>query len=302
MLWRPPINKMADKQRLGLRAITMQQPFAAAMAAGVGLYTRRGKSTKFAEGGEWIAIHCGQNEEHLKNAALMKEIRRVWPACPTDAALKTGHRSVLGIAHFVDGNCDAKTAAASDTFLANYDCCKPAAWRADSALACDAPMAYPKGNLQVWHLQTSGFERPSEGALLLQMARGTTSTSSKVKIEVKVEEKEVKQETKSAKKRSSQRTEEDSAGGKRSKTSTKAKREEEGEWLHYGNGGWNTFSPAATAWLFGPAAAQELVEEQRGHAKKPASQRRIRLQPDDEPASWRFFLISASLMAKLKGM
>jgi hypothetical protein len=31
------------KPRLGMRAVTMQQPFAAAMAAGIGLFTRRGK-------------------------------------------------------------------------------------------------------------------------------------------------------------------------------------------------------------------------------------------------------------------
>lgn len=36
---------MAGK-RVGMRAITMQQPFAAAMAHGRGLFTRRGKPTK----------------------------------------------------------------------------------------------------------------------------------------------------------------------------------------------------------------------------------------------------------------
>lgn len=126
--------------RLGVRAITMQQPFAAAMAAGVGLFTRRGKPAAFPPGGEWIAIHCGQNDEHLRNVPLMNEIRRVWPACPTDAALRAGQRSVLGVAHFVEGSCDAKKAAATDVFLARYDCTKPVAWRADSARESSAPL------------------------------------------------------------------------------------------------------------------------------------------------------------------
>ena len=39
---------MASKKvRVGLRAITMQQPFAAAMVHGKGLYTRRGKPAKW---------------------------------------------------------------------------------------------------------------------------------------------------------------------------------------------------------------------------------------------------------------
>ena len=163
---------MAD-QRLGLRAITMQQPFAAAMAAGVGLFSRRGKPMRFeGAAGEWVAVHCGQNEEHLKNARLMKEIRRVWPSCPPDEALRAGQRSVLGVARFVDGHCDAKAASSSDVFLALYDCTKPVAWRADAARACAAPLPYPKGNLQIWHLMKSGFAKPSDSAELLQLARG----------------------------------------------------------------------------------------------------------------------------------
>jgi hypothetical protein len=157
------------KPRLGMRAVTMQQPFAAAMAAGVGLYTRRGKPTALAPGGEWVAVHCGQNDEHVKNPQLMREIRRAWPACPSDAALRAGQRSILGVAHFVDGACDARAASAKDAFLALYDCSKPVAWRADAARACAAPLPYPKGNLQLWHLLGEGFTRASDGALLLQL-------------------------------------------------------------------------------------------------------------------------------------
>jgi hypothetical protein len=168
---------MAD-ERLGLRAVTMQQPFAAAMAAGRGMYTRRGKPAAFAPSGEWVAIHCGQNDEHLKNAALMRDIRRVWPGCPPDEALRAGQRSILGVARFVDGACDAKAAAAGDVFLARYDCSKPTAWRADSARACATPLSYPKGNLQLWHLLKGGFARPAEGALLLGLARAAAGAAS----------------------------------------------------------------------------------------------------------------------------
>jgi len=64
--------------------ITLQQPFAAAMAAGVSHFTRRGKATAFAAGGEWVAIHCGSNDEHLKKPAVMAAIRKHWPECPSD--------------------------------------------------------------------------------------------------------------------------------------------------------------------------------------------------------------------------
>ncbi len=157
------------KQRLGMRAVTMQQPFAAAMAAGIGLYTRRGKPAALAPNGEWVAVHCGQNDEHLKNPQLMREIRQAWPACPSDAALRAGQRSILGVARFVDGACDARAAASRDTFLKLYDCSKAVAWRADAARACAAPLPYPKGNLQLWHLQREGFSRPQDAALLLQL-------------------------------------------------------------------------------------------------------------------------------------
>ena len=159
---------MAD--RLGIRALTMQQPFAAAMAHGQGLYSRRGKATKFAEGGEWVAVHCGQNEEHLKNAALMKAVRKHWPACPSDAELRSQMRSIVGVAHFVDGDCDAAGAARSDVFLGNYDCSKPVAWRADAARAAPRPLPYPKGNLQIWHVGASGFADASDGKGLLALA------------------------------------------------------------------------------------------------------------------------------------
>ena len=166
----PQARPAPAKQRLGMRAVTMQQPYAAAMAAGIGLYTRRGKPIALAPNGEWIAVHCGQNDEHLKNAPLMREIRQAWPSCPSDAALRAGQRSILGVARFVDGACDARAAAAKDTFLKLYDCSKAVAWRADSARACAAPLPYPKGNLQLWHLQREGFSRPEDAALLQQLA------------------------------------------------------------------------------------------------------------------------------------
>ena len=100
---------MASKTRVGMRALTMQQPFAAAMAHGQGLFTRRGKTMKFKEGGEWVAIHCGSNDAHMKNVKLMSEIRAKWPECPSDEALKAGQRSIIGAAHFVEGDVDAKS-------------------------------------------------------------------------------------------------------------------------------------------------------------------------------------------------
>ena len=171
--------------RLGLRAITMQQPYAAAMVAGEGLYTRRGKSTSFASGGEWVAIHCGQNSEHLNNATVMKAIRARWPACPSDAELRAQQRCLLGAARFVDGCVDAKAASKGDFFLANYDCAKPVAWRADGARACPRPLPYPKGQLQVWHLARGGFADAADAAAIVALAKGGTGGGA---VKVKQEE------------------------------------------------------------------------------------------------------------------
>jgi hypothetical protein len=80
------------------------------------------------------------------------------------------------------------------------------------------------------------------------------------------------------------------------------------EWEHYCDGGWNTFSPAASVWLMSAMGDgnADLEEEPRGHFKKKASQRRIRCSTDDDSLSWsaqlRFFLIKAPLLKKLKAM
>ena len=76
---------MASKTRVGCRAITLQQPFAAAMVNGVNVFTRRGKATAFSEEGEWVAIHCGSNAGHLNNKATMENVRKAWPECPSES-------------------------------------------------------------------------------------------------------------------------------------------------------------------------------------------------------------------------
>ena len=173
--------------RLGLRAITMQQPFAAAMAAGLGLYTRRGKATSFAAGGEWVAVHCGQNDEHLKNASLMKSVRKEWPDCPSDAQLRSQQRCILGVVHMVQGDCIAKEVSKADFFLKSYECSKAAAWRADAARATSKPLPYPKGNLQVWHLTKGGFGdgggADAESIMALAAAKGGAAKKEAVKVE-----------------------------------------------------------------------------------------------------------------------
>ena len=166
---------MASKQRIGLRALTMQQPFAAALAAGVGLYSRRGRATKFGHQakhkageraigpdgeGEWLAIHCGQNNEHLNNGPLMKRIREFWPECPSNEELKAAQRCILGVALFVDGTVAGRTASAACPVLREYPCSKPIAWRASEARALKLPVQYPKGQVQVWHVFDTGFVGP----------------------------------------------------------------------------------------------------------------------------------------------
>jgi limonene 1,2-monooxygenase len=72
---------MADL--VGLRAITMQQPFAAAMAAGIGLFTRRGKPIAFAPG---AATVIGTPDD------LVAAVRRLIP-------LTGGFGTLIGFVH-----------------------------------------------------------------------------------------------------------------------------------------------------------------------------------------------------------
>ena len=160
---------MAD--RIGIRAVTMQQPYAAAMIHGQGLYSRRGKAFRFADGGEWVAIHCGQSNEHLKNSTLMAAVREHWPGCPSDDELRAHQKCIIGLAKFVDGDVNAAVAAKDDFYLAGYDCSKPVAWRASSARSTTRPFSYPKGQLQVWHVCRGGFADGADADSLLAMAR-----------------------------------------------------------------------------------------------------------------------------------
>lgn len=195
---------MASKpSKIGMRALTMQQPFAAAMAAGVGLYSRRGRATKFGnqakhakgerfigvvEGsnkgadsgaeGEWLAIHCGQNNEHLNNDPLMKRIRAHWPECPPEEELKAAQKCILGAALFVDGSVAGKTAASACPVLREYPCAKPMAWRAAEGRALDTPVPYPKGQVQVWHVYKHGFtDGPADAEKLLALAAASSGKS-----------------------------------------------------------------------------------------------------------------------------
>ena len=56
-----------------------------------------------------------------------------------------------------------------------YDCSKSVAWRADVALPLPRVLAYPKGNLQVWHVSRSGFEDKGATAELLALAEAARS-------------------------------------------------------------------------------------------------------------------------------
>ena len=166
----------------------MQQPFAAAMVAGVGLFSRRGRATRFGDigknsakertfgptdGSEWIAIHCGQNNEHLRNKPLMKRVREFWPDCPPDEELISAQKCLLGVALFVDGAVPGPVASKQCAILREYPCSKPVAWRAATARALAAPAPYPKGQVQVWHVYKEGFTSSSaDSKKVLALTKG----------------------------------------------------------------------------------------------------------------------------------
>jgi hypothetical protein len=148
---------MAKRTRIGIRAITMQQPFAAAMVYGQGLFTRRGKPVSFGDG-EWLAIHCGANDTHLKNESLMDEVRAHWPDCPSDEDLKAAQKHLIGMANFVETVDSTSKEAKGDFFVAHYpECSKKFAWKASGAVPCKLPVQYPKGQVQIWHVCEEGF-------------------------------------------------------------------------------------------------------------------------------------------------
>jgi hypothetical protein len=74
------------------------------------------------------------------------------------------------VAHFVDGDCDARAAERQCFFLRRYDCTKKSAWRADASRPCAQPVAYPRGALQVWHLYEEGFADAAEAEQVLDLA------------------------------------------------------------------------------------------------------------------------------------
>jgi hypothetical protein len=170
---------MAKRTRIGLRAITMQQPFAAAMVHGQGLFTRRGKPVSFGEEGEWLAIHCGANDTHLKNESLMEEVRAQWPECPSNEDLKAAQKHLVGVANFVETVGSTAKEAKGDFFVSHYpECSKKFAWRASSAVPCKMPVHYPKGQVQIWHVCEEGFgdTNGQKGLLGLLPEIGVTET------------------------------------------------------------------------------------------------------------------------------
>jgi hypothetical protein len=191
----------------GVRAITMQQPYAAAMVANVGLYTRRGKAVAFDQaGGEAIAIHCGQNQEHLDNAAKMKKIRAIWPECPSDADLRSSQRCILGVAVFTESVAATAPPASVDPLLSMYDCSKPFAWSATHAVRLDAPVSYPSGQVQIWRIKDENFggsaaEKAAGKALLTTAVRSAKSLGKAVAKVVKVKSEEIEAKTPAAAKK-----------------------------------------------------------------------------------------------------
>ena len=107
-----------------------------------------------------------------------------------------------------------------------------------------------------------------------------------------------------------------SGATKRAKGNATVKEEATGTWEYYGDGTWNVFSHAASAWLEAALSTNsgEVVWE-GSESKKKSYERRIRLVPpgDDKPCdtdaeqlAWvdrlGFYLIKASLMKRVKEM
>mmetsp|Transcript_14197 Transcript_14197/g.16462 ORF Transcript_14197/g.16462 Transcript_14197/m.16462 type:complete len:243 (+) Transcript_14197:242-970(+) len=180
------------REKTGVRAITLQQPYAAAVASGVCNYSRRGKETKFANDSEWVAIHCGSNNVHLKNQKAMAAIRITWPECPSDEELCASQKHILGFARFI--GCVPANSEGPKTcpFMKEYQCSKAFCWEANAGVPLKNPISYPKGNLQIWNLYDDGFTNAKEGGatfrkLISSMTAesnfGSRSAKGKVKTE-----------------------------------------------------------------------------------------------------------------------
>jgi len=143
-----------------IRAITVQQPFAAALVAGVKTVENRGFAIKLPPEGEWLAIHCGANMKHLKDKAVMDRVRANWAGCPSNKELEKGAKTILGFVHFSASKLLSDPEIRSNPW-AGFPCTKGYCWQASRAVACEAPPSYSPGQLQVWHVYAEGFNSPA---------------------------------------------------------------------------------------------------------------------------------------------
>lgn len=75
--------------------------------------------------------------------------------------------------------------AQGDFFVSHYPACsKKFAWRAGIAVPCKAPVAYPKGQVQIWHVCEEGFPDAMEGKKKL-LALVPKEEKTKTKVESK---------------------------------------------------------------------------------------------------------------------
>lgn len=173
------------------RGITVQQPFAAAIMAGVKDVENRHYAVSLSMGGAddgdgadsglWVAVHVGKNDRWLKNAAVMKRVRKLWPGLPNDDALRKDFGRIVGVCHLCDVAARSEAVARGWGDWVGLPCENEFVWRIDGVIPVEKPFAH-RGQLRVWKVDASHAPHlrglvDSRGAAALRAADTTSAAS-----------------------------------------------------------------------------------------------------------------------------
>lgn len=142
------------------RAMTVQQPFAAAMLAGHKNVENRHYSVTLPPDGSglWVGIHVGRNSKWLNDRNVMAKVRKLWPGMPDDVTkLKRDQGKIVGVALLSKALPigEAEAQGWGDAGWVGLPCRNEFVWRVSRVAPLAAPFAH-SGQLRVWRVNDAG--------------------------------------------------------------------------------------------------------------------------------------------------